>query len=72
MGKPISEALAEIDKCAGNCAVVADQVPHWLADHEVAVTRIARGVASGSAIEYSNAAMLADALSGRISLDQSA
>ena len=36
MGKPISEALAEIDKCAGNCAVVADQAPHWLADHEVA------------------------------------
>lgn len=43
-----------------------------LADLDVAVTRIARGVASGSAIEYSNAAMLADALSGRISLDQSA
>ena len=36
---------------------------------DVAVSRIARGVASGSAIEYSNAAMLSDALSGRSSMD---
>ncbi|SHH28644.1 succinate-semialdehyde dehydrogenase / glutarate-semialdehyde dehydrogenase [Jatrophihabitans endophyticus] len=36
MGKPITEALGEIDKCAGNCEVVADLAPHWLADHEVA------------------------------------
>jgi recombinational DNA repair protein RecR len=35
----------------------------------VAVSRIARGVASGSAIEYSNASMLADALSGRARMD---
>ncbi|MDG2150015.1 MAG: recombination mediator RecR [Planctomycetota bacterium] len=36
---------------------------------DVTVSRIARGVASGSAIEYSNAAMLSDALSGRSSMD---
>ncbi len=35
----------------------------------VRVTRIARGIASGSAIEYSNAAMLSDALQGRSALD---
>jgi len=35
------------------------------------VSRIARGVASGSAIEYSNSAMLADALTGRASMDSS-
>jgi recombination protein RecR len=40
-----------------------------LADLPVAVSRIARGVASGSAIEYSNAAMLADAISGRARMD---
>ena len=43
-----------------------------LAELDLAVTRIARGVASGSAIEYSNAAMLADALSGRTRLDGAA
>lgn len=32
MGKPLAEALAEIDKCALNCAVVAQQAPEWLAD----------------------------------------
>ena len=36
MGKPLAEALAEIDKCAWNCEVVADSAPGWLADHEVA------------------------------------
>jgi len=36
MGKPLAEALGEIDKCALNCAVVADLAPGWLADHEVA------------------------------------
>jgi len=36
MGKPLAEALAEIDKCAWNCAVVADSAAGWLADHEVA------------------------------------
>ncbi len=36
MGKPLSEALAEVDKCAWNCEVVVDLAPGWLADHEVA------------------------------------
>lgn len=36
MGKPFTEALAEVDKCAWNCTVVADLAPGWLADHEVA------------------------------------
>lgn len=40
-----------------------------LEDAEASVSRIARGVASGSAIEYSNAAMLADALTGRARMD---
>ncbi|HEY0642915.1 MAG TPA: NAD-dependent succinate-semialdehyde dehydrogenase [Nocardioides sp.] len=36
MGKPLAEALAEVDKCAWNCEVVADSAPSWLADQEVA------------------------------------
>lgn len=40
-----------------------------LKDTGVTVTRIARGVASGSAIEYSNAAMLSDAIDGRSRMD---
>jgi succinate-semialdehyde dehydrogenase/glutarate-semialdehyde dehydrogenase len=36
MGKPLAEALAEVDKCAWNCEVVADSAAGWLADHELA------------------------------------
>lgn len=32
MGKPVAEALAEVDKCAWNCEVVADRAAGWLAD----------------------------------------
>lgn len=32
MGKPLAEARGEIDKCAWNCEVVADQASDWLAD----------------------------------------
>ncbi|MXG88285.1 aldehyde dehydrogenase family protein [Nocardioides flavescens] len=35
MGKPVAEALAEVDKCALNCEVVAELAPAWLADHPV-------------------------------------
>jgi recombination protein RecR len=43
-----------------------------LAELPVTVSRLARGIASGSAIEYSNSAMLADALAGRARMDASA
>ena len=36
MGKPLAEALTEVDKCAWNCEVVADSAAGWLADHELA------------------------------------
>jgi len=36
-----------------------------LADTEVAITRLARGLASGSVLEFANKEMLADALNGR-------
>ena len=59
MGKPLAEALAEIDKCAWNCEIVADSAPGWLADHEVAsrgrpvvaVLRAARRRLRGDAVE---------------------
>ncbi|RKY19023.1 MAG: recombination protein RecR [Planctomycetota bacterium] len=44
-------------------------VQRALRDLDVSVTRIARGIASGSAIEYSNAAMLSDSLAGRADMD---
>lgn len=40
-----------------------------LAELPISVSRLARGIASGSAIEYSNSAMLADALAGRARMD---
>ena len=35
MGKPIGEGLAEVDKCAWNCEVVADHAAAWLADQDI-------------------------------------
>ena len=35
VGKPLAEALGEIDKCAWNMDVVAELAPGWLADHEI-------------------------------------
>jgi succinate-semialdehyde dehydrogenase/glutarate-semialdehyde dehydrogenase len=35
MGKPLTESLAEIDKCAWDCEVVAAQAAGWLADRPV-------------------------------------
>lgn len=35
MGKPLAEAMAEVDKCAWNCTVVSELATDWLGDHEV-------------------------------------
>ncbi len=35
MGKPLAEALAEVDKSAWNCEYVAEHAARWLADQEV-------------------------------------
>ncbi len=36
MGKPLSDALGEIEKCAWNCEFYAERAPDFLADREVA------------------------------------
>ena len=38
MGKPLPEALGEIEKCAWNCDFYADEAPRFLADETVAST----------------------------------
>ena len=40
-------------------------VANRLADTGVTITRLARGLASGSALEFANREMLADAINGR-------
>ncbi|XVX19785.1 aldehyde dehydrogenase family protein [Actinomycetota bacterium] len=40
MGKPLPEALGEIDKCALNCEIVAERAHEWLADHEAASSAV--------------------------------
>lgn len=40
-------------------------VSNLLEDEDVSITRLARGIASGSVLEYANREMLADALRGR-------
>lgn len=40
-------------------------VANRLAEHGVPITRLARGLASGSALEFANREMLADAITGR-------
>ncbi|MBN1845820.1 MAG: recombination protein RecR [Sedimentisphaerales bacterium] len=40
-----------------------------LADTGVKVTRLARGLASGSSIEYANKSMLSDAIAGRVPME---
>src|ERR1700736_4028211 len=46
MGKPIAQAIAEIEKCAWNCDFYADNAEKFLADEPVATT------ATSSYIEY--------------------
>lgn len=40
-------------------------ISNLLADAQVAITRLARGITTGSVLEYANREMLSDALSGR-------
>ena len=45
----------------GTALIISNQ----LAEYPVALTRLARGVTSGSVLEFTNKEILADALSGR-------
>jgi recombination protein RecR len=40
-------------------------ISNLLAEYGVSITRLARGITSGSILEYTNKEILADALSGR-------
>lgn len=40
-------------------------ISNLLADYDVAITRLARGITTGSILEYTNKEILADALTGR-------
>ena len=40
-------------------------ISNLLADYDVRLTRLARGITTGSILEYTNKEILADAMSGR-------
>ena len=46
-------------------AVRALYISNLLDSHSVQITRLARGIASGSVLEFANREMLADAMRGR-------